>query len=93
MHAWQVLHHWKQQGHKALFFTQTQQMLDIVERAVQAAEFRSDKFDGKTSDARSLDCIFQLHGLPQTSDTCPLVLTTVRLMTIAGLMSGLIPWS
>lgn len=36
----QVLQHWKQQGHKALFFTQTQQMLDIVERAVQAAGFR-----------------------------------------------------
>ncbi len=35
-----MLQHWKQQGHKALFFTQTQQMLDIVERAVQAAGFR-----------------------------------------------------
>lgn len=41
----QVLHHWKRQGHKALLFTQTQQMLDIMERAVQAANFRLDVFD------------------------------------------------
>ena len=37
----QVLAHWKQQGHKALVFTQTQQMLDIMDRAVQALEYRS----------------------------------------------------
>ena len=36
----QVLAHWKQQGHKALLFTQTQQMLDIVERAVHSADYR-----------------------------------------------------
>ena len=36
----QVLAHWRQQGHKALLFTQTQQMLDIVERAIQGAEYR-----------------------------------------------------
>lgn len=38
--ALKVLHHWKHQGHKALLFTQTQQMLDIMERAVEAANFR-----------------------------------------------------
>ena len=32
----QVLAHWQEQGHKALLFTQTQQMLDILEGAVQA---------------------------------------------------------
>lgn len=37
----QVLAHWSQQGHKALVFTQTQQMLDIFERAVQVKEYRS----------------------------------------------------
>jgi hypothetical protein len=36
----QVLRHWHAAGHKALWFTQTQQMLDICERAVQAAGFR-----------------------------------------------------
>ena len=39
----QVLAHWSQQGHKALVFTQTQQMLDIMERAVQAAHYRFAK--------------------------------------------------
>jgi SNF2 family DNA or RNA helicase len=38
-----VLAHWSQQGHKALVFTQTQQMLDIMERAVQAAHYRFAK--------------------------------------------------
>ncbi|EIE27594.1 hypothetical protein COCSUDRAFT_34894 [Coccomyxa subellipsoidea C-169] len=47
--ALKVLQHWKQQGHKALFFTQTQQMLDIVERAVQAAGFRYHRMDGSTA--------------------------------------------
>jgi hypothetical protein len=31
-----VLRHWKEQGHKALVFTQTQQMLDILEKHVEA---------------------------------------------------------
>ena len=37
----QVLAHWKEQGHKALVFTQTQQMLDIMDRAVHALGYRS----------------------------------------------------
>ena len=32
----QVLAHWHQTGHRALLFTQTQQMLDIAESAMQA---------------------------------------------------------
>ncbi|BDA48603.1 probable DNA excision repair protein ERCC-6 [Coccomyxa sp. Obi] len=47
--ALKVLQHWKQQGHKALFFTQTQQMLDIVERAVQSAGVRYHRMDGSTA--------------------------------------------
>ena len=35
-----MLAHWKQQGHKALVFTQTQQMLDIMDRGVQALGYR-----------------------------------------------------
>ena len=34
--AAQVLAHWHQTDHRALLFTQTQQMLDIAESAVQA---------------------------------------------------------
>lgn len=32
----QVLRAWHSQGHRALVFTQTQQMLDIVEKAIAA---------------------------------------------------------
>ena len=34
-----LLHHWKEGGHKALVFTQTQQMLDIVEKMVAAQRY------------------------------------------------------
>ena len=44
----QVLDHWKQQGHRALLFTQTQQMLDILEKAVQDAGHSYHRMDGST---------------------------------------------
>lgn len=44
----QVLDHWKQQGHRALLFTQTQQMLDILERCVQGAGHSYHRMDGST---------------------------------------------
>jgi SNF2 family DNA or RNA helicase len=47
--GWQVLHHWKKQGHKALVFTQTQQMLDIMERVIEAAGFRLGKQQLRTT--------------------------------------------
>lgn len=31
-----LLEHWQKGGHKALIFTQTQQMLDIVEKSVRS---------------------------------------------------------
>lgn len=40
--------HWKQQGHRALLFTQTQQMLDILERCVQGAGHSYHRMDGST---------------------------------------------
>ena len=40
--------HWKQQGHRALVFTQTQQMLDILEKAVQDAGLTYHRMDGST---------------------------------------------
>lgn len=45
----QVLEHWQMQGHRALLFTQTQQMLDIVEKAVQNAGMRYHRMDGSTA--------------------------------------------
>ncbi|KAL3138902.1 hypothetical protein ABBQ32_005724 [Trebouxia sp. C0010 RCD-2024] len=43
-----VLDHWAQQGHRALLFTQTQQMLDILERCVQGAGHSYHRMDGST---------------------------------------------
>ncbi|KAK9815514.1 hypothetical protein WJX72_004939 [[Myrmecia] bisecta] len=47
--ALKVLAHWHAQGHKALVFTQTQQMLDIMERAVQSAGYAYHRMDGSTA--------------------------------------------
>ena len=47
-----VLHHilpqWKKQGHKALIFSQTQQMLDILEQYVQTSGYSYLRMDGNT---------------------------------------------
>lgn len=42
----QVLEKWRAGGHKALLFTQTQQMLDIIERHVADAGMRYLRMDG-----------------------------------------------
>lgn len=44
-----VLDNWKMHGHKALVFTQTQQMLDILERLVTKKGYRYHRMDGSTS--------------------------------------------
>jgi len=43
-----VLRMWAEQGHRALVFTQTQQMLDILELTVQRAGLRYLRMDGAT---------------------------------------------
>ena len=43
-----VLGLWKEQGHRALLFSQTQQMLDILEAAVAAAGYVYRRMDGTT---------------------------------------------
>ena len=48
----QVLEHWHAEGHKALLFCQTQQMLDILERAVAVLGMRYHRMDGSTPVAR-----------------------------------------
>ena len=45
----QVLAHWRARGHRALLFTQTQQMLDILERSVQNAGMAYHRMDGSTA--------------------------------------------
>jgi DNA excision repair protein ERCC-6 len=44
----QVLRHWHEAGHKALVFTQTQQMLDILERLVVQRGWKHHRMDGGT---------------------------------------------
>ena len=44
-----MLEHWKARGHRALLFTQTQQMLDILERSVQNAGMTYHRMDGSTA--------------------------------------------
>lgn len=43
-----VLRHWHEAGHKALVFTQTQQMLDILERLVVQRGWKHHRMDGGT---------------------------------------------
>eukprot|EP00798_Chlamydomonas_sp_ICE-L_P016205 gene16205-22369_t len=44
-----LLTHWLEGGHKALVFTQTQQMLDILEKLLQRLGYRYHRMDGSTS--------------------------------------------
>uniref|UniRef100_A0A061RWX5 DNA excision repair protein ERCC-6 n=2 Tax=Tetraselmis sp. GSL018 TaxID=582737 RepID=A0A061RWX5_9CHLO len=44
-----VLAHWHAQGHKVLLFTQTQQMLDILESLAEREGYRYHRMDGSTS--------------------------------------------
>jgi DNA excision repair protein ERCC-6 len=43
-----VLGHWHEAGHKALVFTQTQQMLDILERLIVQRGWKHHRMDGNT---------------------------------------------
>ena len=43
-----ILSLWQSQGHRALLFAQTQQMLDILEDAVMAAGYSYRRMDGNT---------------------------------------------
>jgi Helicase conserved C-terminal domain len=60
----QVLRAWHSQGHRALVFTQTQQMLDIVEKAVAAEGRRSGSGNS-------------VHGGRTTNALCLVLLQTI----------------
>ena len=44
-----VLAAWQAEGHKVLLFTQTQQMLDIIEKHVVEAGYSYHRMDGNTA--------------------------------------------
>lgn len=56
---------WKEQGHKALLFTQTQQMLDIIERHVSEAGMRYHRMDGSTSVQQRYRMMDDFNGNPR----------------------------
>ncbi|PRW57121.1 CHROMATIN REMODELING 8 [Chlorella sorokiniana] len=60
-----VLRHWREQGHKALVFTQTQQMLDIVEKHAQAQGYTYHRMDGSTSVATRARLIDDFNNNPE----------------------------
>ena len=60
----QVLEHWKAGGHKALVFTQTQQMLDIMERSVQNAGMAYHRMDGSTNVANRARLVDDFNDNP-----------------------------
>ena len=61
---WQVLEHWKAGGHKALVFTQTQQMLDIMERSMQNAGMAYHRMDGSTNVANRARLVDDFNDNP-----------------------------
>ena len=52
-----VLSLWREQGHRCLVFSQTQQMLDIIESAVASAGYNYRRMDGNTSIAARMSLI------------------------------------
>jgi len=52
-----VLSLWREQGHRCLVFSQTQQMLDIIESAVANAGYNYRRMDGNTSIAARMSLI------------------------------------
>jgi len=59
-----ILSHWRGQGHKALLFTQTQQMLDILEGIVQAAGYKYHRMDGCTAVAQRSRMMHDFNNNP-----------------------------
>ena len=56
---------WREQGHRALLFAQTQQMLDILEAALTRAGMPYLRMDGATpvaSRARLIDAFNKVSG-------------------------------
>lgn len=61
-----VLRAWHSQGHRALVFTQTQQMLDIVEKTVAAEGYAYHRMDGSTAVASRMRLMDDFNESPRT---------------------------
>ncbi|KAF0901180.1 hypothetical protein E2562_038190 [Oryza meyeriana var. granulata] len=69
----QVLKVWKEQGHRVLFFTQTQQMLDIVENFLTACDYQYRRMDGLTPAKQRMALIDEFNN---TDEIFIFILTT-----------------
>ncbi|KAL5702314.1 Protein CHROMATIN REMODELING 8 [Ranunculus cassubicifolius] len=69
----QVLKVWKEQGHRVLLFTQTQQMLDILESFMIASDYSYRRMDGMTAIRQRMTLIDEFNN---SSDVFIFILTT-----------------
>lgn len=69
----QVLKAWKEQGHRVLLFTQTQQMLDIIESFLVAGEYSYRRMDGLTAIKHRMALIDEFN---YSNDVFIFILTT-----------------
>lgn len=63
-----VLAAWQAEGHKVLLFTQTQQMLDIIEKHVVEAGYSYHRMDGNTPIASRGRLMDDFNSNPNRSD-------------------------
>lgn len=64
-----VLAAWASEGHKVLLFTQTQQMLDIIEKHVVEAGYSYHRMDGNTPIASRGRLMDDFNNNPDRCDT------------------------
>lgn len=69
----QVLQAWKEQGHRVLLFTQTQQMLDIIESFLVTGEYSYRRMDGLTAIKHRMALIDEFNN---SNDVFIFILTT-----------------
>lgn len=69
----EVLKVWKEQGHRVLLFSQTQQMLDILERFLVTCEYNYRRMDGVTPVKQRMVLIDEFNN---TEDIFIFILTT-----------------
>lgn len=69
----EVLKVWKEQGHRVLLFSQTQQMLDILERFLVTCEYNYRRMDGLTPVKQRMVLIDEFNN---TDDIFIFILTT-----------------
>ncbi|KAJ7550499.1 hypothetical protein O6H91_07G103800 [Diphasiastrum complanatum] len=79
----QVLKLWKKQGHRVLLFSQTQQMLDIIEDYVSSEEYVYRRMDGATPIAQRMALIDEFN---QSEHVFVFILTT----KVGGLGTNLV---